>query len=324
MTAPDRARAYLDKLPPAIAGSGGHAATFAAACRLVEFGISQEEAFPVLADWNQTHCQPQWSERDLRHKLADAYRHAQPRPDFTTRPQSAPRWRPLCPPSPAIKRPALPVLRPGTGQEIAALAELRGLAREGVALASAKGLLRFGEFRGEAAWFVLDASGQVAQARRLDGERWPRPAGEPFKAWTLAGSQAKWAVGIGEAARFPIVALCEGGPDLLAACAFIVAESRERDVAPVAMLGGKIPIHPDALPRFAGKRVRIFPHLDETGANAANRWADQLAGAGADVDAFSLAGLRRADGEPVKDLCDLAAIHADDFEADRSLWSIFP
>ena len=49
----------------------------------------------------------------------------------------------------------------------------------------------------------------------------------------------------------------------------------------------------------------------------------QLADAGADVDAFSLAGLRRMDGQPVKDLCDLAAIHPDDFETHRCLWDLF-
>jgi KaiC/GvpD/RAD55 family RecA-like ATPase len=35
------------------------------------FGLSQEEAFRVMADWNQA-CQPPWSEKELRHKLADA------------------------------------------------------------------------------------------------------------------------------------------------------------------------------------------------------------------------------------------------------------
>lgn len=44
-----RARAYLAKLPPAIAGQGGHDATFAAVCRLVEFGLSFEQGAPLLA-----------------------------------------------------------------------------------------------------------------------------------------------------------------------------------------------------------------------------------------------------------------------------------
>lgn len=322
MTPPARARAYLAKLPPAIAGSGGHAATFAAACRLVEFGLAEAPAGEILSAWNQTHCQPPWTEADLRHKLADAYRHTTPRPEFSAAVcarNAVANWRPS-PPSPRIKRPAPPPLRPGTPADCNRLAELRGLAREGVALASEKGLLRFGEYRGQAAWFVVDGSRRVAQARRRDGRPWP----DGVKARNLAGSQAAWPVGIIEAADFPAVALCEGGPDLLAACAFILAEARRGDVAPVAMLGGCAPIHPDALPRFAGKRVRIFPHVDATGDAAANRWAGQLAEAGAEVDAFSFAGLRRADGQPGKDFCDLAVIHPDDFEADRALWNIFP
>ena len=212
------------------------------------------------------------------------------------------------------------MLQPGTAAELAKLAELRQLGREGVALASAKGLLRFGDYRGHRAWFILDGSGRVAQARRLDGVPWA----DGVKAWTLAGSQGTWPIGIGEAADFPIVALCEGGADLLAACHFIAAEERERDVAPVAMLGGCARIHAEALPMFTGKRVRIFPHVDSTGAAAVNRWAEQIADVAAEVDAFSFAGLRRTAGEPVKDFNDLAAIHPDDFENDRSLWCLFP
>jgi len=74
---------------------------------------------------------------------------------------------------------------------------------------------------------------------------------------------------------------------------------------------------------FAGKRVRIFRHTDATGEDAADRWAQQLAEAGADVDAFRFDGLRCLDGQPVKDLNDLAAIYADDFEAHRCLWELF-
>jgi hypothetical protein len=306
-------------MEPAIAGSGGHCATLAAACRLVEFGLGEAEAFEILKSWNLTHCQPAWSEAELAHKLADAYRRTTPRQEFATARQGAPQWHPLTSPSPAVKRPSLPVLQPGTAAELAQLAELRGLGREGVALASAKGLLRFGDYRGHRAWFILDTSGRVAQARRLDGVPWA----DGVKAWTLAGSQGTWPIGIGEAADFPIVALCEGGADLLAACHFITAEERELEVAPVAMLGGCARIHAEALPLFAGKRVRIFPHLDDTGDAAVERWTAQLSEAGAAVDHFTLA-VRRADGEPVKDFNDLAAIHADDFEEHRCLWTLFP
>jgi hypothetical protein len=69
----DRAAKYLTKLPEAVSGQGGHDATYRAACALViDFDLSPEEAYPLLAAWNETHCKPQWSERDLRHKLEDA------------------------------------------------------------------------------------------------------------------------------------------------------------------------------------------------------------------------------------------------------------
>ena len=256
----------------------------------------------------------------MRHKLASAYHSTSPKQHFATPPSTHPPIRSECAHLPAARLPALPPLRPGTASEIARLAEMRGLSREGVALASEKGLLRFSEYKGRSGWFIVDASGRVAQGRRLDGVPWA----DGVKAWTLAGSQAARPVGIGEAASFPAVALVEGGPDLLAACSFLAVEARQRDCAPVAMLGGCARIHANALPLFAGKRVRIFPHVDDTGDNAANRWAEQLTEARADVDAFSLAGLRRTDGATVKDLCDLAAIHSQDFEAHRCLWSLFP
>lgn len=348
MNATARARAYLSKLPPAIAGQGGHSATFAAACRLVEFGLGADDALDLLSEWNQ-NCQPPWTERDLRHKLNDAFRVTTPKETFTTSsrrqdwrllPQSGrtipgtasprgtaaepvekPRVNTADTPSkPLISNPGASFFDASASQgHFSTLATLRGLSVEGVRLAYERGLLRFGTWRTRPAWFILDASRRVMQARRLDGQPWA----QGVKAWTLPGSQAAWPVGISEARDLPAVALCEGGPDLLAACSFILAEGRERDVAPVTMLGGCARIHADALPLFEGKRVRIFAHLDATGDAAVNRWAEQLADAGATVDAFSLAGLRRTDGEPIKDLCDLAAIHADDFEAHRCLWELF-
>lgn len=325
MNAAARARAYLAKLPPALAGSGGHAATFAAACRLVEFGLSWESAWPLLLEWNGTHCQPAWCERDLLHKLADAFRRTSPKLQFASVDrQPAGPLRPLTLPRPSVKldtrRPFLPELDAGKERDFAQLASVRGLSASGVRVASVRGLLRFGEFRGSRAWFVTDVSGRTAQARRLSGHPWA----EGVKAWTLCGSQAAWPVGIGEADGFPTVALCEGGPDLLASHGFIVSEGREADCAAVAMLGASCPIHADALPQFAGKRVRIFGHADDAGQSAVNRWAEQLATAGADVDAFNLARLRTLDGADVKDLNDLARVHPDDFDRFPCLQNLFP
>lgn len=133
-----------------------------------------------------------------------------------------------------------------------------------------------------------------------------------------------------EAQPFRTIALCEGGPDLLAGHYLALWEQAthptKRDVScvPVAMLGASQRIHPDALHLFTGKRVRIFGHDDDAGRGAVERWAAQLESIGADVDAFSFAGLHQVDGKPVKDLNDLTSIHADDFEAERILWGMLP
>jgi hypothetical protein len=67
-------RAYLAKLPPAVSGAGGHPATFRAACECVRFGLSDADALALLREWNATHCQPPWTEKELMHKLNDARR----------------------------------------------------------------------------------------------------------------------------------------------------------------------------------------------------------------------------------------------------------
>jgi replicative DNA helicase len=68
-----RARNYLMKVPPAVSGEGGHNQTFKAACILMRFGLTQEEALEVFREWNET-CQPPWEEKELLHKLEDAER----------------------------------------------------------------------------------------------------------------------------------------------------------------------------------------------------------------------------------------------------------
>ncbi len=68
-----RAAAYLDRIPPAISGSGGHSQTYAAATAMVHgFGLDAETAFRLLADRYNPRCQPPWSEKELRHKVTDA------------------------------------------------------------------------------------------------------------------------------------------------------------------------------------------------------------------------------------------------------------
>lgn len=68
----ERARRYVAKMPPAISGAGGHAATFAVARRLVaDFELDEASAWDLLCEFNE-RCEPRWSEKELRHKLVSA------------------------------------------------------------------------------------------------------------------------------------------------------------------------------------------------------------------------------------------------------------
>jgi hypothetical protein len=77
------------------------------------------------------------------------------------------------------------------------------------------------------------------------------------------------------------------------------------------MTGAGNAIDPDALLLFAGKRVRIAFHAEESGAGreAAHKWKNQLYKAGAAfVDGFDFSGITLSDGRPCKDLADFATL----------------
>lgn len=281
MTALQRARGYLAKLPPAVAGQGGHSAAFQAACRLVEFGLCWDDAWTLFLEWNQG-CLPPWSERDLHHKLADAFRRTKPRGDFAQRHRVCRKFsRPAIPPAPRPPvRPALPVgeqilsiptTTRGTASELAQLAAIRGVSLHAVAWAVERGLIGFGLFRAVPAWFVLDNTRRIAQARRLDGLPWA----PGVKAWTLRGSQARWPVGISMAPPGSTLAVVEGGPDILGLFEVALLTGRN-DLAPVAMLGGQSRIHPEAVGYFRGRRVILFPHSDAAGQVTLTRWMEDI------------------------------------------------
>jgi len=108
----------------------------------------------------------------------------------------------------------------------------------------------------------------------------------------------------------------------LAAWHFLLRYGRQDVVAVCSMLGASCSICDEALSFFRQKRVRIMMDEDSPkpvpnhpekppiypGREAAARWTVQLCAAGAAVESFSLAGLTRADGQPVKDLNDLVFI----------------
>lgn len=76
-----RAAAYLDAMPPAISGQGGHNATYAAATALVHgFELAPNAALRLLLERYNPRCKPPWSEKELRHKVENAAEKPHDRP----------------------------------------------------------------------------------------------------------------------------------------------------------------------------------------------------------------------------------------------------
>jgi hypothetical protein len=70
-----RAVGYLAKIPGAVSGQRGHARTFCAARVLVYgFDLGAERGFRLLKDFYNPRCEPEWSDRELWHKVEDADR----------------------------------------------------------------------------------------------------------------------------------------------------------------------------------------------------------------------------------------------------------
>lgn len=68
-----RAAAYLAKMPGAVAGEQGHAATFLAAQRMTRgFDLDEDTAFRLLRDDYNQRCRPPWDLADLKRKVAQA------------------------------------------------------------------------------------------------------------------------------------------------------------------------------------------------------------------------------------------------------------
>lgn len=70
----DSCLAYLEKLPHANSGEGGHQATWKAVLACRRFGLGEGDTWEALQWWNRHKCSPPWSEKELRHKLESANR----------------------------------------------------------------------------------------------------------------------------------------------------------------------------------------------------------------------------------------------------------
>ena len=68
----ERCRRYVERMDPAISGSGGHQAAWRVAQVVARgFALPRPDGLAVLREFN-ARCQPPWSERELAHKLDSA------------------------------------------------------------------------------------------------------------------------------------------------------------------------------------------------------------------------------------------------------------
>lgn len=240
-------------------------------------------------------------------------------------------------PMPERKPEPWPTLHTGTAEERHALAVLRGFSIGGIELAAARGLLHFGSYdapcawrqhwTGAAFWAVTDSSRRLVELRRMDGAHWPEKDGTAHRKAHTIGHGKDHPVGIAEAAQFPIVAVCEGAPDLVACHDLALQLCASDRVGVCAVLGAGVNrLAADCLHHFRGKHVRLFPHCDEHGMRALRQWARQIQEAGAAlVDAFDLEGFTTRQGTRGKDLADLINLHPDCLRANPQLLNdLFP
>ena len=251
--------------------------------------------------------------------LADAIAFVRKRLGVAREPLRLPPLRPLVPPK-------LPPLRAGTEAELRQLAERRGFAVEALTLAQERGFLFFCDLWGHAAWCITDQRRQLHEFRRVSGEKWSAYGRLPARKCHCIGQGKDWPIGTLESAAFGKIAWVEGAPDLLAAFHFLRAERKTETVAPVGILGASNrALASEALAKFKGKAVCLFPHGDEAGRKAAREWARHLKNAGASrVTAFDLSGLVKVDGTEGKDLADVALLSAESFERDAKWQEVMP
>jgi hypothetical protein len=86
MTLEERIDAWLDAVPGAISGKGGHNQTFRVACRLYNgWGLCEADTLRWLQRYNEK-CAPPWSLAELRHKAVSAAKakHSMPRGHMLT------------------------------------------------------------------------------------------------------------------------------------------------------------------------------------------------------------------------------------------------
>ena len=302
MTILERARRYIGSLPPAVAGAGGHAATFAAAVALVRgFNLPDHVALDELRLWNMTHADPPWNDADLRHKIRSAAQSDKPAGYLLSGAYAAPGSTSLSDDEVRRKaeaRKSWPVFRPLSDTTLAEIAALRRLPVEAVAIANNAGLLAGAMIDGYRCFLIHE--GTFAQARRLDGGTLSVASGES-KAKNLFGSQGVY-IGCALLGAGPVLLVegCVGLLEGIAAALIVDADAQGWTVVAATSASSRFTGTP-WLARLRNRRVRILPDRDIAGLRAAGIWTAELSVVGAVVDAVTLPADHKDLGDIVAD-----------------------
>lgn len=209
------------------------------------------------------------------------------------------------PPAPTPKPPrdlltGLDLRFPTVGE----LAEIRNARRwrmfAHLEIAARRDMLRIADVphRGEVfkSWILTDSARRTGYARRLDGKPWPGPDGSGFKSNCLR-NDADAPAGLADVveADRPVVMLCEGDPDTLAAIFWAWLAGQADRVGVVRLSGNARAVTPAVAKTLTGRRVRIIRQADAVRSNGrkpatdyAAAWVATLTAAGIAVDVADL------------------------------------
>lgn len=196
------------------------------------------------------------------------------------------------------------------------LQSLRGYSIESQRIAYERKIFGFCEYFNSPAWIVKDVAGNVAQARKVNGQLW-KWADREIKSITLKNSDCSTPAGFYSIESGKHIILCEGSTDLLAVFHFAWLNDCLNDLVPLAMLGANQHINKDCLDVFSDKKVLIFPDCDDAGSKALKTWSEQIELYADKVFYFDFKGFHTATGDPVKDLSDFMRLDYDEWEQGR-------
>lgn len=301
---PDRARAYLAKMPPAISKAGGHTAAFNVALALVKgFDLSEETALDLMREWNAT-CVPPWSEAELRHKIRSAAQSDRESGNLlkgsTVFAGQFPRGTPVAPKpmsqsdqeeeKRAQARAQWPSrFKPLTDDEIRCVAQLRDVPPEAVRILAWRRFLSSAMEDGHRCYILHEDD--YAQASRLDKGKLETRQG-PQRKKNLYGSKAAGAFLGAQWLGGPRVKvlLVEGSIALLEGVAawMIVAPDEGWTVLAATSAGSRFDRNPDLLRKLRGRRVSILADPGVAGSQGAASWLHDLEGVGCEVKVLGL------------------------------------